>query len=147
MTLNQVIKKIEDIGNAHNQIKSTFYGSAFDFLSKGSDALYPAFIFDLNNASISGKTLSLSFSLFFMDRMLPEDTDFQDVISDQLLIAQDIIAQLSYNDFDFELEQSVTLNSFSESTPDYLAGWQTDITLDLPYIYNRCEVPSDYNYS
>lgn len=147
MTLNQVIKKIEDIGNAHNQIKSVFYGNAFDFLSKGSDALYPAFIFDINNASINGKTLTVSFSFFFMDRMLPEDTDYQDVLSDQLLTAQDIIAQLSYNDFDFELQESVTLNAFSESTPDLLAGWQTDVSLDLPYIYNRCEVPSDYNYS
>lgn len=146
MTLNQLIKKIEDIGNAHQQIKTTFYGSAFDFLSKGSDALYPAFLFDINNASINGKTLTVSFSFFFMDRMLPEETDYQDVISDQLLVAQDIIAQLSYNDFDFELQQSVTLNSFMENTPDLLAGWQTDVSLDLPYIYNRCEVPTTYNY-
>lgn len=147
MTLNQVIKKIEDIGNAHQQVKTTFYGSAFDFLSKGSDALYPAFLFDINNASINGKTLTVSFSFFFMDRMLPEETNYQDVISDQLLVAQDIIAQLSYNDFDFELQQSVTLNSFMENTPDLLAGWQTDVSLDLPYIYNRCEVPTTYNYS
>lgn len=147
MTLNQLIKKIEDIGNAHHQIKTTFYGSAFDFLSKGSDALYPAFLFDINNASINGKTLTVSFSFFFMDRMLPEETDYQDVVSDQLQIAQDIIAQLSYNDFDFEFQQSVTLNSFIENTPDLLAGWQTDVSLDLPYIYNRCEVPTTYNYS
>lgn len=146
MTLNQVIKKIEDIGNAHKQIKSVFYGSAFDFLSKGSDALYPAFIFDLNNASINGKTLTLSFSLFFMDRMLPEETNYQDVLSDQLFTAEDIIAQLSYNDFDFDLQESVTLTSFTENTPDLLAGWQTDINLDLPYIYNRCEVPTSYTY-
>lgn len=146
MTLNQLIKKIEDIGNAHQQIKTTFYGSAFDFLSKGSDALYPAFLFDINNASISGKTLTVSFSFFFMDRMLPEETDYQDVISDQLLTAQDIIAQLSYNDFDFELQQSVTLNSFIENTPELLAGWQTDVSLELPYIYNRCEVPTTYTY-
>jgi len=79
--------------------------------------------------------------------MLPEETNYNDVLSDQLLTAQDIIAQLDYNDFDFTLQESATLNSFMENTPDLLAGWQTDITLDLPYIYNRCEVPSDYNYS
>lgn len=147
MTLNQIIAKIEEIGNAHQQIKTTFYGSAFDLLSKGSDVLYPAFIFDLGTANVSGKNLSISFSMFFMDRMLPEETNFQDVLSDQLQIAQDIIAQLSYNDFEFTLEQTATLNSFMESTPDSLAGWQTDITLDLPYIYNRCEVPTEYIYS
>ena len=147
MTLNQVIKQIEDIGNAHQQIKTVFYGSAFDLLSKGSDVQYPVMLFDLSNASISGKVLSLSFSFFFMDRMLPEETNYNDVLSDQLLTAQDIIAQLDYNDFDFTLQESATLNSFMENTPDLLAGWQTDVTLDLPYIYNRCEVPSDYNYS
>lgn len=147
MTLNQVIKKIEDIGNAHQQIKTTFYGNPFDFLSKGSDALYPAFLFDLNNASVNGKTLTLSFSLFFLDRMLPEETNYQDVLSDQLLTAQDIIAQLSYNDFEFELQEAATLNALFENTPELLGGWQTDISLDLPYIYNRCEVPTTYNYS
>ena len=77
MTLNQVIKQIEDIGNAHQQIKTVFYGSAFDLLSKGSDVQYPVMLFDLSNASISGKVLSLSFSFFFMDRMLAEETNYK----------------------------------------------------------------------
>lgn len=146
MTLNQLIKKIEDIGNAHSQIKTVFYGSAFDLLSKGSDVQYPVLLFDISGASISGKSLSVNFSFFFMDRMLPEETNFQEVLSDQLLTAQDIIAQLNYNDFDFDLQDNATLNAFTEQTPDLLAGWQTDLSFMLPYTYNRCEVPSDYNY-
>jgi len=65
MTLNQTIKVIEYLGNAHQQIKTTFYGTAFDFLSKGSDNVYPALFFDLTGASINGKTSTLNFTLFF----------------------------------------------------------------------------------
>jgi hypothetical protein len=145
-TLNQLIKTIEDLGNAHQQIKTTFYGNAFDFLSKGTDNVYPALFFDLTGASINGKSSTINFTLFFCDRVLPEQSNEQEVLSDQLLTAQDIIAQLHYNDFDFILQDSVTLDFFTEDTPEYLAGVSATIALDLPYLQNRCEVPTDYTY-
>jgi len=146
MTLNKTIKVIEDLGNAHQQIKTTFYGTAFDFLSKGSDNVYPALFFDLTGASINGKTSTLNFTLFFCDRVLPEQSNEQEVLSDQLLTAQDIIAQLHYNNFDFIMQDSVSIDFFTEDTPEYLAGVSATISLDLPYLQNRCEVPTDYTY-
>ena len=146
MTLNQTIKIIEDLGNAHQQINTTFYGNAFDFLSKGSDNVYPALFFDLTGASINGKTSTINFTLFFCDRVLPEQSNEQEVLSDQLLTAEDIIAQLHYNDFDFVLQDAVTLDFFTEDTPEYLAGVSATISLDLPYLQNRCVVPTDYTY-
>ena len=146
MTLNQTIKIIEDLGNAHQQIKTTFYGNAFDFLSRGADNTYPAFFFDITGASINGKTSTLNFTLFFCDMVLPEQSNEQEVLSDQLLTAEDIIAQLHYNDFDFVLQDAVTLDFFTEDTPEYLAGVSATISLDLPYLQNRCVVPTDYTY-
>ena len=146
MTLNQTIKTIEDLGNAHQQIKTTFYGNAFDFLSRGAENTYPAFFFDITGASINGKTSTLNFTLFFCDRVLPEQSNEQEVLSDQLLTAQDIIAQLNYNDFDFVMQDAVTLDFFTEDTPEYLAGVSATIALDLAYLQNRCEVPTDYTY-
>jgi hypothetical protein len=146
MTLNQIIKTIEDLGNAHQQIKTTYYGTAFDFLSKGTDNVYPALFFDLSGASINGKTSTVSFNMFFCDRVLPEQSNEQEVLSDQLLTAQDIIAQLHYNEYSFVLQDSVTLNFFIEDTPEYLAGVNATISIDLPYLQNRCVVPTDYTY-
>ena len=146
MTLNQTIKTIEDLGNAHQQIKTTYYGNAFDFLSRGAENTYPAFFFDITGASINGKTSTLNFTLFFCDRVLPEQSNEQEVLSDQLLTAEDIIAQLHYNDFDFVLQDAVTLDFFTEDQPEYLAGVSATISLDLAYLQNRCEVPTDYNY-
>jgi len=125
---------------------TTFYGNAFDFLSKGSDNVYPAFFFDITGASINGKTSTLNFTLFFCDRVLPEQSNEQEVLSDQLLTAQDIIAQLNYNNFEFVMQDAVTLDFFTEDTPEYLAGVSATISLDLPYLQNRCEAPTDYTY-
>lgn len=146
LTLNQVIKTIEDIGKAHYQIKNVFYGNAFDFLSRGQDNQYPALFFDLQSASINGLTSTLSFQLFFADRVLLEQTNEQEVLSDQLLICQDIIAQLHNNNFEWDMQDNVTLDFFTENTPEYLAGVSAVINLDLPFINDRCQVPSSYNY-
>jgi len=66
MTLNQTIKVIEDLGNAHQQIKTTFYGTAFDFLSKGSDNVYRALFFVLTGASINGKPSTLTSNFIYL---------------------------------------------------------------------------------
>lgn len=145
-TLNQVVQTIEGLGEAHQQIKTVFFGNLVDFLSKGSDNVYPAMFFDLTGSSISGTTLTLNFGLYFMDRMLAEQSNETEVLSDQLSIAQDIVAQLKFNYFDFEIQDSVNMTFFTEDTPDLLAGVKADISLDLPFTADRCQVPSDYQY-
>lgn len=146
LTLNQVIKTIEDIGKAHYQIKTVYYGNVFDFLSKGQDNKYPALFFDLQGASINGLTSTLNFQLFFADRVLLEQTNEQEVTSDQLQVCEDIVAQLHNNSFDFTMQDNVTIEFFTENTPDYLAGVSATISLDLPFTNDRCQVPSSYNY-
>lgn len=145
-TLNQVVETIKQIGEAHGQIKTVYFGNLADFLSKGSDNKYPALFYDLTGSSISGTTLTMNFDLYFMDRMLAEQSNETEVLSDQLSIAQDIIAQLKFNDFVFDIQDNVTLTYFTENTPDLLAGVMAGISLDLPFTADRCQVPSDYQY-
>jgi hypothetical protein len=146
MTLNALIKTITDIGTAHKQIKTVYYGNAFDFLSKGSDNVYPAMFFDLNGGSINNLTSSVDFTFFFADRVLPDQANEQEVQSDQLSVLYDIYAQFNDNGFEFTVQEDVTINFFVEDTPDYLAGVSATISFDLPYLKDRCQVPSDYNY-
>lgn len=146
MTLNQLIQTITDIGKAHKQIKTVFYGDAFEFLSKGTDNVYPAMFFDINSGRISNLTSTIDFTFFFADRVLPDRENEQEVQSDQLSVCYDIVAQLNENDFEFTLQDSITINFFVENTPDYLAGVNATISIDLPFLKDRCQVPSDYNY-
>lgn len=147
MTLNQLIKTITDLGKAHFQIKTVFYGNAFDLLSKGSDVAYPAMFFDLSGIAINNRVLTVDFQIFFADRVLLEQTNEQEVLSDQLLTAQDIVAQLRNDNFDFTIQETVPMDFFIEDTPEYIAGVSATVSLDVPYISDRCAVPSNYTFT
>lgn len=145
-TLNQIVKTITDLGNAHQQIKSVYFGDLVDYLSRGTENLYPSLYFDLTGGSVAEKGVTLNFSLYFFDRVLHEETNETEVLSDMLEICQDIIAQLRYNNFDFDEGMNATLSFFTDDTPELLGGVRADITLELPFLANRCVVPTSYSY-
>ena len=143
ITLNQIIKQIELLATAHKQIKTVNNGP-FDLFLENADNVYPACHFDVSSVSLSGKNLSVGVSFFFMDRVLHEKTNELDVFSDQLSIAHDIISQLQYDDFPFQIGTNVPMEMFTDSTPDLLGGVKVDVTFDIPYLSDRCAVPSTY---
>jgi len=146
LTLNQVVKQIKAIAEAHEQINTVYYGDFDEFLGESADNVYPAMYFDSTNANISTRTLTLNFSLFFFDRMLPEKINETEAVSDQLSIAQDIIAQLLFQEFEFEMSENVALTFITEDTPDNLIAVKADISLELPFTSDRCQVPTSYQY-
>ena len=146
LTLNQVVQQIKAIAQAHEQINTVYYGDFDEFLGESADNVYPAMYFDSTNASISTRTLTLNFSLYFFDRMLPEKTNETEAVSDMLSVAQDILAQLMYQEFEFEMSESVTLTFITEDTPDNLVAVKADISLELPFSADRCQVPTSYQY-
>lgn len=147
LTLNQIVKTINNLATAHKQIKSVYFGDIADYLSRGTENVYPSLYYDLTGGSVQERGVTLNFSLYFFDRMLPEDTNETEVLSDMLDVCQDIIAQLRYNNWEFDEGLNATLTFFTEDTPELLAGVRADITLELPFIADRCQVPSTYNFS
>lgn len=145
MTLNQLVDHIQELGEKHWQIKKTYRGNLVDFLSL--ENLYPAMNFDLNGANITGAQLTVNFALFFMDRVAQDQDNEMEVLSDQVLIAQDIIAQLRYPGEEFEINDNVQMTFFVDDTGDFLAGVRCDISINLGYISDRCQVPSDVTYA
>jgi len=146
LTLNQVVSQIKAIAEAHQQINTVYYGDFDEFLGESADNVYPAMYFDSTNASIATSTLTLNFSLYFFDRMLPEKINETEAVSDMLSVAQDIIAQLLYQEFEFEMNESVQLTFITEDTPDNLVAVKADISMDLPFTSDRCQVPTNFVY-
>jgi len=149
MTLNQIVNELTKIGNDHEQINFVYFGDVWERLSNG-EVTYPAMFFTLIGATIGAKEIDYNFSFYFMDRMLSEETNETEVLSDQTLVAQDFIAQLRYP-IDYGIVtwtcgDNIPLTYFTESDPDFLAGVKCDITLNLPFINNRCQVPTNYTY-
>lgn len=149
MTLNQIVKELTTIGNDHEQINFVYFGDVWERLSNG-EVTYPAMFFTLTGANVLSKEIGYQFSLYFMDRMLSEETNETEVLSDMTQVAADIVAQLryptDYGKVTWQLNQNLPLTFYTESDPDYLAGVKLDITLTVPFINNRCEVPSNYTY-
>jgi hypothetical protein len=149
MTLNQIVKELTTIGNQHEQINFVYFGDVWERLSNG-EVTYPAMFMTLTGANFGAKEIAYSFSLYFMDRMLMEETNETEVLSDMTQVAGDIVAQLRYpEDYSivtWTLNQNLPITFYTEEDPDLLAGVKLDISLSLPFINNRCQVPSNYNY-
>jgi hypothetical protein len=149
MTLNQIVKELTKLGNDHEQINFVYFGDVWERLSNG-EVTYPAMFFTLTGANVGEKNIAYSFSLYFMDRMLMEETNETEVLSDMTQVAGDIVAQLRYPE-DYSIvtwtpSQSMPLTFFTESDPDLLAGVKLDTTLTVPFLNDRCQVPSNYQF-
>jgi hypothetical protein len=149
MTLNQIVKELTKLGNDHEQINFVYFGDVWERLSNG-EVTYPAMFFTLTGANVGEKNIAYSFSLYFMDRMLMEETNETEVLSDMTQVAGDIVAQLRYPE-DYSIvtwtpSTSMPLSFFTESDPDLLAGVKLDTTLIVPFLNDRCQVPSNYQF-
>ncbi|HBT93156.1 MAG TPA: hypothetical protein DEB23_02595 [Chitinophagaceae bacterium] len=149
MTLNQIVKELTKIGNDHEQINYVYFGDVWERISNG-EVTYPAMFMTLTGASFGAKDIGYSFSLYFMDRMLMEETNETEVLSDMTQVAGDIVAQLRYpEDYSivtWTLNQNLPITFYTESDPDLLAGVKLDINLTVPFINNRCQIPTQYTY-
>jgi hypothetical protein len=146
MTLNKLVEIITQMGNDHEIIATTYYGPAMEKLAE-AEVSYPMFTFDTTGGNIFGSSLTLTFQMFFFDRLWADRSNEQEVHSDQLQIAQDIIAQLRYPGFDFTVGDNIQVNLFTDSTPEMLAGVNVQVSLELPYVSDRCAVPTTYTYA
>jgi hypothetical protein len=142
MTLNQIVKQITEFGNNHEQIKFVYFGDVWERLSNG-EVTYPAMFFSLIDAQILAKQIQYNFSIYVMDRMLMEETNETEVLSDMTLIGQDMVAKLRDNIYNWIASDNMTLSFYTESDPDYLAGVKIDFSLTLSSLNNTCQIPTN----
>jgi hypothetical protein len=142
LTLNQLVKQITAFGNNHKQIKFVYFGDVWERLSNG-EVTYPAMFFTLTNAQILAKQIQYSFSIYVMDRMLMEETNETDVLSDMTLIGQDMVAKLRDPQYNWIANDNMQITFYTESDPDSLAGIKIDITLTLSSLNDTCQIPTN----
>lgn len=141
MTLNQIVKQITEFGNSHEQIKFVYFGDVWERLSNG-EVTYPAMFFTLNDAQILAKQIQYNFSIYVMDRMLMEETNETEVLSDMTLIGQDMVASLRDPIYNWLVGDNMSITFYTESDPDYLAGAKIDFSLTLSSLNDTCQIPT-----
>lgn len=143
MTLNQVLARIKNIAEAHAQINTYVFGDVDEFLD-GTDNVYPACFCATPTANIGSKETIYNFRLFFLDRQIQDNTNVEDVYSDMMQVAGDILAQLRYPKSPWIVPDTASFEFFNGSREDYLAGVAMDVQIKVPYISDRCVIPSSY---
>ena len=147
MTLNQVLKRIESLTLAHKQVRTFKQGLVTDFLTDKTTK-YPA-VFLQDNAgsiSLSGHATTLSYRMFLLDLVHVSENskqNEQDVQSDMVSIAQDILAQMNYPGFDdWAISSDNQLQLLVEQDNDLIAGCYFDFSVRIMYTQNVCQVPT-----
>ncbi len=144
ITLNQVIKNLNNIANAHYQINSFGNGSVIEFATSGITE-YPAMWVDYEPPILQGNAYTHVLRIYVMDRLIKGKQNELELFSDIQQICLDIIAQLNSTIYGWKLvSDNITLNPFSEPRfDDEDAGYYFDVNLKVPFTYDRCQIPFD----
>lgn len=153
MTLNNVINRIKSLALGHKQVRSFYQGLVTDFLADKTTK-YPAVFLQDNGGKISlaGHATTLSYRLFLMDLVhVSEDSkqNEQDVQSDMVSIAMDLLAQMNNGTYsDWIVSPDNNLQLVVENDNDMHAGCIVDISIRIMYEQNICQIPTDItNYT
>lgn len=148
MTLNQLIKRIRNISLAHKQVRTFARGMNMSEMLNDKQTKYPA-VFLLDNGgsiSLTGNASTFNFRMLFIDLVHVSDEtkdNEQDVQSDMISVAQDVLAQMSHPGYDdWRLEGGNNLQLLAEEYADMAAGCRIDISINVIYDQNVCAVPT-----
>lgn len=148
MTLNQVIKRIESLALGHKQVQTFRKGFVSDFFADKT-AKYPAVCLQDNSGviSLAGHETTLNYRMFIADLVhVSQGTKLneQDVHSDMVSIAMDLLAQMNNGNYDdWKISTDNSLSLFSENDGDFQAGCVIDFSVKIMYTQNICQVPTD----
>lgn len=148
MTLNQIVQRIKSLALGHKQVRDFRKGLVTDFFDDKT-AKYPAVCLQDNSGviSLAGHAATLNYRMFIADLVhVSEDTKLneQDVHSDMVSIAMDLLAQMNNGNYDdWKISTDNSVNLFSENEGDMQAGCVIDFTVSFMYTQNICQVPTD----
>ena len=145
LTINKLVAILEQKQQNHAQLSSgTFlFGDPWEY---GTDNTiqYPLMGVNLNNSSLNGNIMSVSFNIFFCDLVHKNEGNETEVLSDMHRIALDIWSQVNYDledAYDATVNASATFTDFTERFDDEVTGWQMDFTLEQFYDQTTCDLP------
>lgn len=153
MTINQVIRRIQTLALGHKQVRTFKKGLVSDFLADKTTKYPAVFLQDQGGTiSLSGHATNLTYKLFLVDLVhVSEETkeNEQDVHSDMVSIAMDLLAQMNHGQFDdWRISTDNNIQLVVENDGDMFSGAVVDFSVRIPYFQNICQIPTDIlNYN
>lgn len=149
LTLNQIVKRFRSLALSHRQLRSFYFIGPRESIEIRPDAQFGVCIVQQLPGEINRteKLNRFNFRVYFLDKVgVSEDTagNELDVLSDMNLVAQDFMAML----YDPDYQHDWDITEINESSPevefleDMLSGYTIAIGVSVPYMADRCAVPS-----
>ena len=145
LTHNQFLKLFSDLAIAHKDINSFGAGDLWEYMAN-ENSINPVTMWVVTDQNgLIGKTDKPKYSFVIMDAVDKGENCENEVVSDTLRIAKDIVALLRqpYYESFFTFEQNITFDNFTERFDSEMTGWQFDITFNQPFLYDACVVNID----
>lgn len=147
LTLNQVVKRIEELTAAHLQLREHRHGDVVDLIAE-QDLLYPVLLTDCSIGRIdrAAKQTFFDFDLLFCDQLhvvsKARENELE-LFSDLVSIAQDFKAMMEYSEYaDWEITETAPLELLREKLEDIVCAVKMQVTIGARFDSNRCAVPS-----
>jgi hypothetical protein len=141
LTLNQIVKQLNNIADSHANINNFFFGELYDFATSGTTE-YPCLAVTLEPLPYQSPVMTYSFNIYMMDLVKKDISNRQEVLSDMLLNCFDLVSLLTMkNDFVFSVEKNVTFNDFVDRFDQEVSGYWFNLRIKTPFVLDQCAVP------
>lgn len=142
MTYNEVKKKIENLLASHAMIRETRFCTATEWIKRNSNPELPVCCYSIFSGAFESGYKNFNVKFLFLDKT-GKDGEFEmDVVSDQIEIANDIVALMRESHVTgFEVEDSVSFDVLLAEFEDILSGCQMDVNIKTLNTLDTCIIP------
>lgn len=144
ITYNQLIARFETLANNHRQIKRFGNGVIEDVNTFGPNSgLFPILWVAPQSVQLTENALIYKMRILVFDIDEENDTLRNELLSDTLLILNDIFQTLKNGYDDITLISTATATPFNQRFVDYCTGWFIDVDIETAINNSLCLIPTN----
>lgn len=141
VSYKEIVNQISGVCMSHRQVSNFDYGDFYKKM-KGNIYNYPLCFLTDSKSKIVGSEVSLNFTFFVMDKLIHDETNELNVLSNCLDIGLDIIGELQYKSENWFLDySSIDFSPFIDNMSDVLGGFMFSFTIKINEAFNSCDAP------
>jgi hypothetical protein len=146
LSYNQINDLFREITNAHYQLNTFGSGelSEADLNVMLSDSPnYPMLWLTPVDVQTANNTINYGINLLVLDIVDKDKSNEQQVLSDNLQIALDIVRILRYTEDEFNIVDEPVITPFAGRYSEWVAGWAIETNIQVDFQQNDCDIPYD----
>jgi hypothetical protein len=142
LTLNNIVQRISDFADAHEQINTFFFLTLPDN-EKDLEGAYPMLFCEPVSSEVAKNYDSFTLQFMIVNQPIRDNRNsIQEVLSDTKLIANDVIAYLAYQISEMVLTDVVGMEHIVDAGDDSVTGWRFSVNFKLNQGLDSCNIPA-----